>query len=253
MRFTKMHGLGNDFVVVGPEVAMSPELVTRLCDRRFGVGADGVLAVSKPGDRVRMEYWNADGSEAEMCGNGLRCVARHAVDSGLVDTEAFVVDTPAGPKRVIVRADAVSVELGPVRVESSVVIEGFDLMRVDVGNPHAVALADPERVDLAVSGPAIEHDPLFPNGTNVEFFKPVSDTAVTMRVWERGVGETLACGTGMVAVAAAARASGHVNPDAREVSVTVPGGMASVSFGDGVWLIGPALTVFEGVWLSEPS
>lgn len=250
MRFVKMHGFGNDFVVLGSEVAVGPSLVRDLCDRRFGIGADGVLQVGF-GRVVTMGYWNADGSEAEMCGNGLRCVARRALDLGLVTSNRFEVRTPAGIKRVRVGSDLVSVELGPVELTGHAELAGYDLSLVDVGNPHAVAEADPSGVDLERVGPSIEDHERFPEGVNVEFFLPTGASAVRMRVWERGVGETLACGTGMVAVAVAARARGSVKGE--RITVEVPGGVGTVDFEDGVWLTGPAETVFEGTWLSEPS
>ena len=250
MNFVKMHGFGNDFVLVDAQVRVVPELVRAMCDRRFGVGADGVLQVGLD-DIVTMGYWNADGSGAEMCGNGLRCVARRAVDIGLTDATEFGVRTPIGRKRVRILDDLVSADLGPVEVSGSVDVQGHTFARVNVGNPHAVAMADPASVDLGLVGPLVERDPVFRGGVNVEFFTPVSSQAVTMRVWERGVGETLACGTGMVAVAAAARASGQV--EGATVEVTVPGGTGTVTFDDGTWLTGPAETVFEGIWLSGAS
>ena len=247
-----MQGLGNDFVVVGVEVVVTPDLVRRVCDRRFGVGADGVLQVSLRGDSVHMGYWNADGSGAEMCGNGLRCVARRAVDLGLTGATDFIVETPIGPRHVRIGDDTVTVELGPVSLGGTVVVDGIDFTTVDVGNPHAVALSDPTQVVLDEVGPRVERDSLFPGGTNVEFYLPTGSDSVTMRVWERGIGETLACGTGMVAVASVARASGQVAGDS--VEVTVPGGVGRVEFDDRVWLIGPAVTVFEGrLAFSEPS
>ena len=244
-----MHGLGNDFVVVAEEVEVHPELVRRLCDRRFGVGADGVLRVSLIDDTVTMGYWNADGSEAEMCGNGLRCVARRAADLGLVTGDEFEVRTPIGMRRVRVGEETVSVDLGPVTLGAQVEIEGRSYRCVDVGNPHAVTSADPDRIDLERLGPRVERDPAFPQGTNVEFFERTAPGSFRMRVWERGVGETLACGTGIVAVAAVATADDLLET----VAVTVPGGTATVDFTDGAWLSGPAETVFEGRWLSGSS
>jgi diaminopimelate epimerase len=250
MNFVKMHGLGNDFVVVDGGVAVSPALVRSLCDRRFGIGADGLLQVSFDSTGVCMGYWNGDGSTAEMCGNGLRCVARRAWDLGLVATQEFVVATPAGPKRVVVRDADVSVDLGPVTIGDSIDIEGLRYECVDVGNPHAVTQADPDLIDLSVIGSVVETHPQFQHGTNVEFYRWVGPGHLRMRVWERGVGETLACGSGMVAVAAVAR---RAATEMESITVEVPGGSAVVSFEDGVWLTGPAVTVFEGVWLSEPS
>lgn len=249
IQFTKMHGLQNDFVVVDGPVEPSLELVRAMCHRRAGIGADGLLAVSASPDtgRVRMQYWNADGSEAEMCGNGLRCVANYARKIGLVGDDAFVVDTPVGPRAVVVTdRDTVSVDLGPASVGESFDLEGRSWTKVDVGNPHVVtAVADPADVEVAVEGPRIERDPMFPTGTNVEFVRVEGDR-IDMRVWERGVGETLACGTGMVAVAAAAMAA---DPARTTWSVHVPGGRGGVRFENGAsWLTGPVATVFTGEW-----
>lgn len=248
MEFVKMEGLGNDFVVLaGPRTVTAAE-VAAWCDRRLGVGADGVLVVS-PGDPVVMEYWNADGSPAEMCGNGLRCVARFAVSRGMAHPPAFDVRTPAGIRRVEVRDDeTVRAELGPVRVGSgSVDLAGYRLVPVDVGNPHAVAFVDDCRtVPVAAAGPLIETDPAFPGRTNAEFATIVSPDRIALRVWERGSGETLACGTGAAATVAAAHAAGLTGP---AVTVTLPGGDLGVEIVDGVaWIDGPARVVFAGAW-----
>ena len=252
IRFVKMHGLSNDFVVVDASFDPQPELIRALCDRRRGVGADGVLSVGLGAEDadIVMGYWNADGSTAEMCGNGLRCVARHATDRRLVDRASFTVATPAGTKRVrIVSDELVAVDLGPVTVYP----DQFELAArswrsVDVGNPHVVTTVDdPALVDVGADGPGIERDQRFPNGTNVEFIAIDADR-IDMRVWERGVGETQACGSGIVAAAAVA----HVeSPGIDRWTVTVPGGTATVTFDDEhVWLEGPAVTVFEGTWTS---
>jgi diaminopimelate epimerase len=247
MEFVKMEGLGNDFVVVdGPHRPSAAE-VAAWCDRRLGIGADGVLVVTG-GDPVRMDYWNADGSAAEMCGNGLRCVARYAVDRGLVSEPEFVVQTAVGPRHVVVGADRVRAEIGPVQVgERGVEIAGYRLMPVDVGNPHAVAfVADCYSVPLPAAGPLVETDPAFPGGVNAEFATVIDQGHIALRVWERGAGETLACGTGAVAATAAARAGGLVG-DA--VTVHLPGGDLAVEIvGDVAWIEGPARTVFRGVW-----
>ncbi len=242
MRVTKMHGLENDFVVVDEPFFYDSALVAGLCNRRTGIGADGLLAVGAGPDGVTMRYWNADGSEAEMCGNGLRCVARYAVDHGLVPGLRFDVGTPVGDRRVVVEDDAVDVELGPISLGSTVVVDGDTYRRVSVGNPHAVAMVDdPDAVDVELVGPRIEKDPLFPDGTNVEFVSTEGLGAIRIRVWERGVGETRACGTGMAAAALAAVGTWNGNP----ISVTMPGGTGTVRFDDGVaWLRGPTATVF---------
>ena len=248
--FVKMHGLSNDFVVVDGPIDPDPADVVALCDRRTGVGADGLLAVGPglEGGAVRMQYWNADGSTAEMCGNGFRCVVRYAIDRGLVEGEHLMVETPAGIKAARLLADGdIAVDLGPVEVARSVVeLGGRPWNTVDVGNPHAVTfVAQTDEAPVTVEGPLVETDPMFPNGTNVEFASVLGDR-IDLRVWERGVGETQACGSGMVAAASAARLR---HPEIDDWQVDVPGGSGRVEFdGDQVWLIGPAVTVFEGVW-----
>lgn len=240
--FTKMQGLGNDFVVLeGPDLLDSDE-VTRICDRRLGVGGDGLLLMS-PGPPVRMDYWNADGSPAEMCGNGLRCAARFAYDRGWSEGPEFAMDTPIGLRTVRLDGDRVEVEIGPTRIEGSETIEGYTYLLVDTGNPHAVRVVeDPDRIDVAAVGPVVARQAGFDAGCNVEFIAVAGDR-VRMRVWERGVGETLACGTGMAAAAAVALDGG----DGR-IQVTVPGGIGRVTLGGGTaWLEGPAEYSFTGV------
>lgn len=248
LEFTKMHGWGNDFVVVEGPVDISAEQIKSLCDRRFGVGADGLLVVT-PGNPVHMHYWNADGTRAEMCGNGFRCVARFAHDRSMVSGEEFEVETPVGTRIAILEGDDIEVELGPVKVTGHTEIDGERYHLIDVGNPHAVVeVADVGATDVGVLGPRVEKDERFEHGTNVEFVR-FDDGGVTMRVWERGVGETLACGSGMVAAAfVATKAASMESP----IRVKVPGGEGSVDFRDGSgWLRGPVEYVFEGVW--EPT
>jgi len=240
-QFTKMQGLGNDFVVLDGPVHIGSEDVAALCNRRFGVGADGVLVVSQ-GDPIRMEYWNADGSAAEMCGNGLRCVARYVYDRGWATDRNFAIQTPIGMRGVRVLEDRVEAELGRPALEGVRTIQGDDYEIVDMGNPHAVALVDdPAAADVPRIGSALQAE--FPDGANVEFASR-DGSGVVMRVWERGVGETLACGTGMAAVAAVARERFGLD---NSVEVSVPGGQASVDFRDGVaWIVGPAEYSFRG-------
>jgi diaminopimelate epimerase len=240
--FTKMQGLGNDFIVLeGPDKPDS-EAVVRLCDRRFGVGADGVLVVS-PGPPVVMDYWNADGSPAEMCGNGLRCVARYAHDRGWAAASEFQVDTPSGLRRARVGEGPIEVEIGPVLIEGQETIGGEVYQLVDTGNPHAVRVVDdPDAVDLPTVGPLVAREAGFDAGCNVEIVA-ITEGRVTMRVWERGIGETLACGTGMVAAAAVA-----LDGKDGSIDVITRGGVGQVSIEDkNAWLTGPAEYVFEGV------
>lgn len=247
MDFVKMEGLGNDFVVVDGPCTVFADDIAAWCDRRRGVGADGVLVVS-PVDRstVRMEYWNADGSVAEMCGNGLRCVARYAVDGGMVDGAEFDVVTAIGTRRVVVGPSDVRAQLGPVAVDGrSIELVGYTVETASVGNPHAVVFVDDSSaVPIADVGPRIETDATFPDRTNVGFATVMSSRRIELRVWERGVGETPACATGAAAAVAVAHGKGLT--DAR-VTVMLPGGPLEVEVVDGeVWIEGPARTVFTG-------
>lgn len=241
--FTKMQGLGNDFVVVEGPMQLTSDEIAELCDRRFGIGADGVLVITKA-DPIRMEYWNADGSPAEMCGNGLRCVARYAYDKGWAMDRNFMIQTPVGVRGVRVLEDGVEVQLGQVSPAGHADIDDERYHLIDVGNPHAVVIVDdPDESDVAGVGRALQGQELFENGTNVEFVS-ISDSGVRMRVWERGVGETMACGTGMVAAAFVANETDKLESP---ISVEVPGGTGQVSFRDGVaWLRGPAEYSFRG-------
>ncbi|MDX2344884.1 MAG: diaminopimelate epimerase [Acidimicrobiia bacterium] len=247
MDFVKMHGLGNDFVVISGPSDPTPEQIASWCDRRRGIGADGVLEVI-PIDsrRVRMRYWNADGGLAEMCGNGLRCVARFAADRGLVDADSFVVDTSVGPRPVHLNADgSVRVLLGTPTLGDRLSLDGIELHTVDMGNPHAIHWI-PDTVTAAVDtfGPRVETDDAFPNGTNVEFARVSGPDEIDLRVWERGVGETLACGTGAAATAYLAHQQGLVGAN---VTMHLLGGVLRVDLDDeGAWIEGPAETVFSG-------
>src|SRR5918997_2200031 len=213
MRFTKMHGVGNDFIVFDPgEVAglELPSLARKACDRHFGIGADGVLVPEPSGVAdLRMVYFNADGSPSEMCGNGLRCLARYAYDRGLAEGDALTVETGAGVKKVVLLGDGSSrVDMGPPAFDSEVELHGFRFLRVSMGNPHAVAFLGSEEevgdLDLREVGPRVENDPHFPEKTNVEFVHARDVHGVRMRIWERGAGETLASGSGSCASAVAA-------------------------------------------------
>lgn len=237
-----MEGWGNDFVVL-EDFSPTPDLVRRLCDRRRGIGADGVLVVDP---FPTMKYWNADGSPAEMCGNGLRCVARYAVDRGWAEPDEWMsVLTPVGERRALVEGDTITAEVGKVAIGGTLTVGERVFHEATIGNPHAVTLVeDPDLVDVAAEGPVVAADPAFPQGTNVEFVRVEGPDQIRLRVWERGVGETLACGSGMV-VAAAVAAGAPSHP----VSVRVPGGTGKVYFGDGAgFLVGPANLVFQGEW-----
>lgn len=255
MRFTKMHGVGNDFIVFDPgevEGADLPDLAREACDRHFGIGADGILvpAPSEVAD-LKMIYLNSDGSPSEMCGNGLRCLARYARDFELIEGEALTVETGAGIKKVVLYDDGSSrVDMGAPVFEGEVELHGFSFLRVSMGNPHAVAFlrseAEVEELDLKAVGSPMEKNPLFPEGTNVEFVHPRGRREVRMRIWERGAGETLASGSGSCATAVAAIRTGLVESP---VAVRMDGGTVRIEWageGQPVYMAGPAEYVCEG-------
>jgi diaminopimelate epimerase len=256
LRFSKYHGLGNDFVVVdGP--LMDPARAVRLCDRHRGVGADGVVTVlppRTPGAAATMHIYNPDGSVPEMCGNAIRCLAVHlATTRGAPDAQ--VIDTGAGPKRCTVhrgaggRVEAVSVEMGPARVEGE---QDFDVsgerlhaVRVNMGNPHAVLFDAPTRERAAAVGPSIER--AVAGGVNVGFARP-GPGGIDLVVWERGAGLTDACGTGACAAAVAAVRGGAARAGA-PVEVRLPGGALTITVAadlGGVTMRGAAEHVFDG-------
>jgi len=275
MRFHKIHGAANDFVVVdGREVGEVDwaALALGVCHRHRGVGADGLLALEEaPADSeadFRMRYHNADGSVGEMCGNGIRCMAKFVLDIGATTSREILWATGAGPVRTRVldygsRETTVTVDMGPPRFapeEIPVDVTGpdvrekrFDLAGTELyltclsmGNPHAVTYV--EQVDgypLERLGPLVEHHPAFPRGTNFEIVEVIDPAHLRMRVWERGVGETQACGTGACAVAVAGQLDRQT---AEKVTVDVPGGRLLVEWrpGESVRLTGPAETSFTG-------
>jgi diaminopimelate epimerase len=249
VKFLKMEGLGNDFVVLEGPRDVTPAQVVAWCDRRRGIGADGILVVTPlEGDRVGMQYWNADGSPAEMCGNGLRCVARLAHDRGWVAAERFTVVTAVGEREARVGTE-VTVQVGVPEPgsEETIEIAGLTARPVSIGNPHAVVLVDdPAGMAVDELGPRLGTDPTFPDGTNVEFAAVRGPHLIELRVWERGVGETLACGSGAAAAVAVANRMGTVGTI---TTVRLPGGDLVVTLDErGAWLTGPANYVFEGEW-----
>ena len=247
MNFVKMQGLGNDFIVLDGPREPSRDEITSWCDRRYGIGADGVLVVTPiEAGRVGMRYWNADGGEVEMCGNGLRCVARYAVDRALVDRDSFLVETAIGALPVTVNDDgSVRALLGQPTLGEDIEGDGSTLHTVDIGNPHAIQWVDsPSNADVASIGPRVEKRAEFVAGTNAEFATVVGPDEIELRVWERGVGETLACGTGAAATAFLAREQGLVGDCVR---MRLPGGNLLVILDDaGAWIEGPADFVFSG-------
>jgi diaminopimelate epimerase len=270
VRFAKGHGTGNDFVILpDPDglLPLTPRLIAALCDRRRGLGADGVLRVVRVGAHRDaagyegaadwfMDYWNADGTFAEMCGNGIRVYARYLVDTGLATDGKLTIATRAGIVHAVVTPDEISARLATPRVygQSVARVEGCRYVgeAVDVGNPHLVCrVADTHELaalDLSTSPEFSDAD--FPAGVNVEFAAPGvavpgADAHVRMRVYERGSGETLSCGSGACAVAAVTLADAGLVTG--RVAVDVPGGRLTVTFdGEGCWLAGPAVIVASG-------
>lgn len=261
LNFAKAHGTENDFVIIsdpGDEIDLTPGLVSGICDRRAGLGADGVLRAVRDGDGTWfMDYRNADGSLAEMCGNGARVFAHWlAVEEG-VDTSRFTIRTRAGDRPVTVHsADRVSarvsVEMGPVTVTgvSTARMGAFSFagLGVDVGNPHLAAvipgLTAQQLARLELTEPQFD-GAFFPHGVNIEIATPLQGSKVHMRVYERGVGETRSCGTGTVAAAAAALADAGAGEGT--VTVHVPGGAVEVEISDRAVLTGPSRIIARGV------
>ena len=271
-RFTKMHGIGNDFVVLdrrGQTAPLAPELARQLADRHFGVGCDQVMTIERSDDAAfafRYGIYNADGSEAAQCGNGLRCVVRWLADRRLISGSEVRLLGPAGPVQAELLGDGrVRVAMGEPEFDASRVplamhetranyMLALDDQRVDfgavsIGNPHAViAVEDVERAAVADLGARVEVHPLFPDRVNVGFVQVIDRGHVALRVFERGVGETLACGSGACAAVAVLRLWQRVD---EQVLVRLPGGELEISWsgpGASIWMTGPTQTVFEGEW-----
>jgi diaminopimelate epimerase len=271
MRYAKGHGTGNDFIIVpdvDDQLELGADVVRRLCDRRAGIGADGVLRVvsraSGPAPWF-MDYRNADGSIAEMCGNGIRVFARYLLDHGLAAGPELTIATRAGTRTVRQEPGGeLTVDMGPVSTgrPSWALIGGrrYTGLAVFVGNPHLVCLIGKPIIGIDMSGqPEVDQD-AFPRGVNVEVARITGDHSIEMRVHERGSGETLSCGTGAVAAAVAAAATSRVSPgdwEATRWSVDVPGGRLTVVPSTTASLLtGPAVIVAEGEtrlsWLPDP-
>ena len=270
MDFCKTHGIGNDFIIINGfrQVPDNPSaLARRLCPRRFGVGADGlILALPSDVADARMRIINADGSEPEMCGNGIRCLGKFLWDEGVVRKNPMTVETLAGVLTLTLkvgndgRARTVTVDMGvprfepaaiPVNAPSNVVtvaLDGVDVrfFCVSMGNPHAVTYdLYPDDAAFYRLGPMMERHPLFPRRANIEFCRLNPDGGVDVRVWERGDGETLACGTGACAVTAAGASMGLIP---RETTVHLPGGDLNIRWDENghIFMTGPAETVYRG-------
>lgn len=275
MRFTKMHGAGNDYVYVDCFHERMPddpgELARRVSDRHFGIGGDGlVLICPAESADARMRMFNADGSEAEMCGNAIRCVAKYVYERGIACKKELKIATERGVLSLELaeengKIERVRVDMGEPILEPATIpttlpgqrvvdapleIAGrtFRVTCVSMGNPHCVAFVDELTDELVLGmGPKIEHDRHFPNRVNAEFVRVLSPGEVRVRVWERGSGETLACGTGASAVCVAGVISGRTE---REIVAHLPGGDLRLQWaGDNhVYLTGPAVEVFSGDW-----
>lgn len=281
VRFTKMEGIGNDYIYINnleeqiPEDRL-PALSRAVADRHFGVGSDGLIVVlppRHPEHDFRFRMFNADGSESEMCGNGMRCFARFVYERGLTDKTTLLIETGAGiivPQIVLDdqgRVSGVRVDMGPPRLKSTelpmagperepvidetVAVAGqpFTFTAVSMGNPHIVIFGgDPDQVDLATIGPRLEVHPLFPRRTNVHFAQVLGPAELKMRTWERGSGITLACGTGACAVLVAAHLKGLAG---RKALIHLPGGDLQIEWSepDGhIYMTGPATEVCTGVF-----
>lgn len=275
MKFTKMQGIGNDYVYINcfEETVKDPSAVARfVSDRHFGIGSDGLILIrpSQVAD-CEMDMYNLDGSQGAMCGNGIRCVAKYVFDHGIVNKTSISIVTKSGIKYVDLtvkdgKASLIRVNMGspilqatqiPVVADTEQVIDApiqvdgqeYHYTAVSMGNPHAIVyVEDTDSLDLAKIGPSFENHVNFPDRINTEFVQVLDEHTVKMRVWERGSGETLACGTGACAVAVASILNGHVSPDT-PVTVKLLGGDLQIFWNRSenlVYMTGPAVTVFDG-------
>ena len=272
--FTKMHGCGNDYIYV--DMFKTPafdfeKAAIALSDRHFGIGGDGIILVC-PSDKAdaKMRIFNADGSEGMMCGNGIRCVGKYVYDSGIARKDVLTIDSLSGVKTLHMtiengKAAAARVDMGPailtpaqipvnlpgeraVAVPVEVAGKEYKITCVSMGNPHAVIFIDhdPMELDLEKIGPDFEHHPLFPQRVNTEFVRVLDDHTLQMRVWERGSGETWACGTGTCASAVAAVLNGYCKKG-EDILVHLRGGDLTIRYTDEtVYMTGPAATAFTG-------
>lgn len=276
LTFSKMHGIGNDYIYINcfQETITDPEkLSIFMSNVRFGVGSDGLVLIlpSEVAD-FRMRIFNADGSEAMMCGNATRCVGKYVYEHGMTDKTEVSLETNSGIKYLTLyvneatnKVDAVKVDMGkailkpaeiPVAddgdrfIAKPVVVDGvsYDMTCVSMGNPHAVVfLPEIDSLDLEKMGPSFEHHPLFPNRVNTEFIRVIDDHTLQMRVWERGSGETFACGTGACAAAVASVLNGYCKRE-QEILIHLRGGDLRIIYhnDESVTMIGPATFIFEG-------
>lgn len=274
INFTKMHGIGNDFILIDCrqiELDNLSELSKKLCHRRYGVGADQLLLLyhSSIAD-FKMRIFNADGGEVEMCGNGIRCLAKYIWDRNLSDENILDIETLAGIIRPEKVGDMIKVDMGepvfdPEKIPVSILQSAekisnliidyplkiadkvFNITCVSMGNPHAIIVVDGvSHFPVAYYGPMIENHPIFPRRTNVEFIEVLNTAEINMRVWERGSGETMACGTGASAVAVVSNLKGLTG---KKATIHLLGGDLSIEWAEDnhVYMIGPVAEVFEGI------
>ncbi|MFR1397023.1 MAG: diaminopimelate epimerase [Megasphaera micronuciformis] len=279
MDFVKMHGLGNDFVFIEDKTGQDKDytvLARAMCNRHTGIGADGLIVIvdSRVAD-VRMRIINSDGSEAEMCGNGIRCFAKYVYDSGIIEKKQFTVETPAGIMEPEVtvgadnKAELITINMGrPSFNRSEIPMEGTDgrvlnedlgvdgenwkITSLLMGVPHTVTYVDDvDSVDIEKIGPLFEKHEAFPKHTNINFAQQMDDRTVKVRTWERGAGATLACGTGSCSVAVASFLNGRTG---REVDIQLPLGTLHIEYREedgNVYMTGPAAVSFTGTWPDE--
>jgi diaminopimelate epimerase len=257
INFHKYHGAGNDFIMINNlknDINLESEYIKTLCDRHFGIGADGLILIEKSDNAsCFMNYYNSDGTIAEMCGNGIRCVAKFFLEQTNSNINELKIETRAGVKNIIVNEDnTYSVNMGAPIFEHSdfptgpLNIEGLPFECVSMGNPHAVMIKDTlDNFDILTIGPEIENDYHFPSKINVEFAEKITDNSYKVKVWERGCGATLACGTGACAVYVILKKE---NPKISEITLEFPGGKLYLSENTKgeIILRGPATFVFKG-------
>ncbi len=253
IKFTKLHGNGNDFILIDEYqneiVKDKAEFAATYCDRRFGIGADGVLFLSKSDCAdIRMRLFQPDRSEAEMCGNGIRCLARYAIDEGYITGRgSFTIETLAGVLTVDIDREWIKVNMGTPEWGGVHEIDGYEVHSVNTGVPHAVIFVDDMEIAIDEIAPKIRYAPIFPEGANVNFVKVKSGSEILIRTYERGVeAETLSCGTGAVASAYVTRRLGRTGD---QVVVRTAGGSLRISFAadDVAFMAGGAVRVYEGM------
>ncbi len=276
INFTKMHGIGNDYVYINcfeEKIENPNELAVKMSPRRFSVGADGVILIC-PSDvaDAKMRMFNLDGSEGKMCGNGIRCVGKFIYDNGIAHKNIVTVETLSGIKTLEITdkdgfADSITVDMGKAEfnpknipaiadcetlIDTAITVGGeqYNITAVSMGNPHAVTFCDEiDNLNLKEIGPYFEHHEMFPEQVNTEFIRVIDDKTLQMRVWERGSGETFACGTGACAAAVAAVVNGYCKADT-EITVHLVGGDLFITYcEDGtVFMRGGATKVFDGIY-----